>query len=211
MVDARDLKSLGLRSVRVQVSFWVPRLNQGFTNNFRIVCRPFFYVIFWSCPTPVPPFSSKNPLHIAATVLTAALFSCVQRRFLTFIYLFLINKSKRVSMTPLIDPSKRGVGRVQYLSLKIDVEKHLFAGHTRIAVYNHFRKNGMITISYSRFCYYVSHYSSNCLQKNQDSTPSPILSAASLPANTNSPVQLEQGQKFAHEKNLSDENIKDLT
>ncbi|WP_031483913.1 TraK family protein [Maridesulfovibrio frigidus] len=114
-------------------------------------------------------------------------------------------------MISKITPSVHGIGRVQYLALKADIEANLIAGHTRIAIHNHYAEQGKITFSYKRFCYYVSHYSSTCMQKNQDSKPSPILSATSLPANTNSPVQLEQGQKFAHEKNLSDENIKDLT
>ncbi|WP_280141306.1 TraK family protein [Maridesulfovibrio ferrireducens] len=197
--------------MRVQVPLWVPRLNQGFTCNLTIACGPFFYAIFLICPTPVPPISNKTPFQTTATALTAALFSCVQRHISPSTYISFINKTKRSDMISKITPSKNGIGRVQYLSLKADIESNLIAGHTRIAIHNHYADQGKITFSYKRFCHYVNRYSSHCLQKKQGLKPSPILSAASLPAKINSSVQLEQSQKFSHEKNPSNEKIKDLT
>ncbi len=40
LVDARDLKSLGVLSVRVRLSLWAPRKNKGLS----VKLNPFFYV-----------------------------------------------------------------------------------------------------------------------------------------------------------------------
>ena len=179
MVDARDLKSLGFTAVRVQVPLWVPQENQGFTSNFRIVCGPFFCAIFQSCPTPVPPFSSKETVSNDTIMQIIALLTRTQRHALVSTYTSSIHKTKRGCMTSKIVPSQRGKGRVEYLGLIKDIEQNLLAGHTKKAIHCHLVAEGKITISYQRFCHYVKQYSPHCMPAGKNTFN--ILPSKDLP------------------------------
>ena len=175
MVDARDLKSLELTLVRVQVPLWVPKRNQGLTNNLRIVRGSFFCAFFKSCPTPVPPIFSKATFSISAMKPITALFSRALRHVLGTSYTSSINITKRGCMTSKIKPSQRGKGRVEYLGLAKEIETNLLAGHTRRAIHDYLISDGRMTISYQRFCHYVARYSPHCASTPEQSTQLPAI------------------------------------
>lgn len=114
-------------------------------------------------------------------------------------------------MTSKIKPSQRGKGRVEYLGLVKEIEQNLLAGHTRRAVHDHLTSDGRMTISYQRFCHYVTLYSPHCSLKDITPKHAALQSASALPVTKRVSSIPEENQKFSHENNPSKESIKKLT
>ncbi|WP_324292746.1 TraK family protein [Maridesulfovibrio sp.] len=203
--------------MRVQLPLWVPKRNQGLTNNLRIVCESFFCVIFRSCPTPVPPFFSKATFSTSTVIPVTALFSCVLRHVQDAFYTSSITITKRGCMTSKIKPSQRGKGRVEYLGLVKEIEANLLAGHTRRAIHDHLKSDGRMTISYQRFCHYVTHYSPHCLPASElDQSPAitgtpavRTVSALPVPLRGDGPHagHPDNDSKFSFKKKVTQEDL----
>lgn len=56
----------------------------------------------------------------------------------------------------MADEKCRGFARVEFIANQPEILEQLRKGHTRRAVYDELASKGKITMSYQRFCHYVS-------------------------------------------------------
>lgn len=60
-----------------------------------------------------------------------------------------------MSSKPEVTPGKPGSARVEYFACREDVEAMIAKGYNAMMIYEHMKKEGRVTCSYSAFCDYV--------------------------------------------------------
>ena len=60
-----------------------------------------------------------------------------------------------MSSKPEVTPGRPGSARVEYFACREDVEAMIAKGYNAMMIYEHMKKQGRVTCSYSAFCDYV--------------------------------------------------------